>query len=377
MLAGGTDGLYREALSRPHRAWVKVVVLDDAGVELEIPPQFVSTETGGLTIGRGSYVTATLQSRVARTLQIIVPFDLYPADPGDLLAPYGNRLRAERGIEFANGATYKWTCFTGKIQRPALLADGSVMVPAADRAYEVAEFGFQFPTNSTVGATVNAQFIRLVSDALDDVVFGASDTFPQTMPQLTWESDRASALDEIATSVGAFWYTLADGSFVLRKYPWTVPASPVVTLSDGTGGVLIGEPFRDRENVWNSITVSGERADGTTPVYALAEDNNPASPTYVNGPFGRRHRLVPLQTPQTQGSAQTAANAWLQRSVALQETWTWTQPPDASLELGDVVSIDAYGRTGIIQVVSSYSLPLTVGDMMTVQAHAQVIGALE
>ncbi len=180
----------------------------------------------------------------------------------------------------------------------------------------------------------------------------------------------------MSTTVGAFWYALADGSFVQRYVPWTVPGSPVVSFSDGLNGVMVASPSRDREDVWNSITVTAERADGTPPVFAVAEDTNPLSPTYVNGPFGRRHRLVYLQTPQTQGSAQTAANAYLRRSVALQETWTWSMPPDAALELGDIVTLNAYDRTGIIQVVSGYTLPLEVGAMMTVQAHAQVIGLL-
>lgn len=374
MLPGGTDPLYRAALSRPHTRYLKVEVLDGDGNVLPLPPQSTSPE-GGLLIGGGS-LSATLQSRVSRRLQITVDQSLYPADPGDLLAPYGNRLRAEMGIEFADGSRYAWTIFTGRIQRPVLTPDGLVLVPAADRAYEVAEAGFLVPQNSMVGATVNAQFVALVSDALDDAVFGVSDTFTQTMPQLTWESDRAYALDEMSTTVGAFWYALADGSFVQRHVPWTVAGSPVVTLSDGLNGLIAASPSRDREDVFNSITVTAERADGTPPVYAVAEDTNPASPTYVNGPFGRRHKTVPLQTPQTHGSAQTAANAYLRRSVALQETWTWVQPPDASMELGDVVLLNAYDRTGIIQVVSGFTLPLEVGAAMTVQAHAQVIGLI-
>lgn len=376
MLANGTSGLYRAALARPHTQYVKVEVLDGDGNVLPLPPQSIGQD-GGLLIGAGSAVSATLQSRVTRRMQITVDQSLYPADPGDLLAPYGNRLRAELGIQFADGSRFAWTVFTGRIQKPILSPDGIVMVPAADRAYEVAEAGFLVPENSQVGNTVNAEFVRLVSDALDDAVFGTSDTFFQTMPALTWESDRAWALDEMSTTVGAFWYALNDGSFVQRFYPWTVPGNPVVTLSDGLNGVLVASPSRDREDVWNSLTVVAERADGTLPVYAVAEDTNPLSPTYVNGPFGRRHRTINLQTPQTQGSAQSAANDYLRRTIALQETWTWTQPPDASLELGDVVSLNAYDRSGIIQVVSGFTLPLEVGAMMTVQAHAQVIGALQ
>jgi hypothetical protein len=378
MLTGGLDPLYRRALAAPHTEYVLVEVLDGAGNVLTVPrANRADPAVNGLEFLPGSSVNATLSSRVSRTLSLTVDQSLYPDDPGDLLAPYGNRLRATRGVEFADGSRYAWTVFTGRIQEAVLAPDGTCVVPAADRSLEVAEFGFLVPTNSQAGATVNAEFVRLVSDALGDAVFGTSDSFAQTVPQLTWESDRAGAIDEMATAVGAFWYALADGSFVLRRYAWTVAGPPLLTLSDGVGGILMGSPSRDRSDVWNSIGVSGERADGTTPVFAVAQDANPASATYVDGPFGRRHRHVSLQTPQTQGSAQTAANDWLRRSVGLFETWRWTQPPDAALELGDVVSLNAFDRTGIIQVVSGFTMPLDPGDMMTVQAHAQIVGALE
>lgn len=376
MLTGGLDTLYRDALAAPHTEYVLVEVLDSAGNVLPVPNGSEGLD-GGIKFLSGSSVSATLSSRVTRTLSLEVDQSLYPEAPTDLLAPYGNRLRAYRGIQFADGNRYSWQVFTGRIQDAILAPDGTVVVSASDRALEVAEAGFVVPENSQVGHTVNAEFIRLVSDALNDAVFGASDTFYPTVPQLSWEDDRAGAIDEMATAVGAFWYALADGSFVLRRYAWTVPGAPLLTLSDGVGGVLVASPSRDRTDVWNSITVTGERADGSLPVVAFAEDNNPDSPTYVNGPFGRRHRTINLQTPQTQGTAQTAANEWLKRSVGLFETYRWTQPPDAALELGDIVSLNAFGRSGIIQVVSGFTLPLEPGAMMTVQAHAQILGALE
>lgn len=376
MLAGGTHGFYRRALAAPNTEYVKVEVTDGDGNVLAIPRGSVSP-TGGLKILDGG-VTATLASSVTRQASITVDASLYPETINGILAPYGNRLNIYRGIAFAGGSSpYIWQVFTGRIQEATEAPDGTVLVPASDRANEIIEAGFITPQNSQVGNLVTSEFVRLVSDALSDAVFGSSDSFGQTVPLLTWEYDRAGALEEMATTVGAFWYVLANGSFVLRKYPWTVPGSPVVTLSDGAGGVVVGTPTRSRDGVWNSITVSGERADGSAPVIAFAEDNNPASPTYVRGSFGRRHRSITLRTPSTQGQAQTAANDWLRRSIGLFETWSWTQPPDASLELGDVIGLNAYGRSGIIQVVSGFTLPLTPGGMMTVQAHAQVIGALE
>ena len=376
MLPGGTDPLYRAALASPHRLYTKVEVLDGNGNVLPIPAEFTD-ESGGLVFSGGA-VNATLSSRVTRNATIVVPQQLYAALPSSLLAPYGNRLRITRGIEFGDGNhDYSWVTFTGRIQLPLLAPDGTVTVPAADRAFEVVEAGFTVPMNSQIGNNVNAEFVRLVSDAVPDAVFGLSDTFAQVMPAETWSDDRGGALDEISTTVGAFWYALNDGRYVQRRYPWTVPGDPVVTLSDGVNGVLVASPSRSRDDVFNSVTATGERSDGTAPVYAVAEDNNPASPTYVNGPFGRRHITIRLQTPATQGSAQTAANAYLRRVVALQETWRWTMPPDASLELGDVVGLNAFDRTGIVQVVSSFTIPNDPDQMMTVQAHPQVIGTLE
>lgn len=377
MLPGGLDPLYRAALASGQRLYTRIDVTDGNGNPVAIPAEFTD-ESGGLVYGDGSAVSATLNSRVTRNLTITLPQQLYPQTVDGFLAPYGNRLTVTRGLEWADGdQRYSWIVFTGRIQRPVLSPDGSVVLRAADRAYEVVEAGFVKPANAMTGSTVSVQFRTLISDGVPDAVFGVSDVFGQLMPAQTWESDRAGAADEISTTVGAFWYALADGRFVQRRYPWAVPSPSLLTLSDGVGGVIAGSPSRDREDVYNSITVYGERADGTLPVFAVAEDTNPLSRTFVGGPFGRRHRGIPLRTPQTQGSAQTAADAYLRRSVALQETWTWVQPPDAALELGDVVSLNAFDRTGIVQVVSGFTLPLDTGSMMTVQAHPQTIGALE
>jgi hypothetical protein len=377
MLPRGLEGFYRRALAAPHTEYLLIEVLDGNGDVLPIPRRNQAPD-GGLLILEGSSVSATLSSRVSRTATLVVDQSLYSFEPGDLLAPYGNRLRITRGIQFADGnRDYSWIIFTGRIQQPILNPSGTVSVPASDRALDVADAGFTAPTSSQPGSTVSAEFVRLISDALPDAVFGASDIFDQTVPLLTWDSDRAGALEEMSTTVGAFWYALADGSFVQRRYAWTVAGAPVVTLRDGIGGLLQASPSRDRESVWNSIGVSAERADGTTPVYALAEDLNPESATYVLGPFGRRHKRIRLQTPQTQGSAQTAANDYLRRSVGLFQTFRWTQTVDAAMELGDVVAIEAYDRLPVVQVVSGFAIPLTPGGFMSVQANAQILGAGE
>lgn len=375
MLAGGLDDTYRQALATSHRPYLLVEVLDGAGNVLPIPEDRTSAE-GGLIYTNGS-VSATLSNRVTRQLDITMDETLYPWGPDYILAPYGNRLRVWRGIWFADNYFYRWVVFTGRIQFVTTSPDGSLVLNASDRANEVFEAAFIRPENSVVGNTVFQEFQRLVEDGVPDATFGPSDTYELTVPQLTWESDRSAALDEMATSASSYWYALADGTFVMRRYPFAVNNPSVLTLSDGEGGTISAAPSRDRSEVYNSITVTGERADGSNPVWALAQDTDPTSPTYVEGNFGLRHKTVHLQTPQTQGTAQSAANDYLRTQIALTQAWVWTQPPDAALELGDTVTLNARGQSGIIQVVSGFFLPLDVSGMMTVTGRDQVIGALD
>ena len=374
MLAGGLDASYRQALATSHEEYILVEVLDGAGNVLPIPADRVSP-TGGLIFLGGS-VSATLGNRVTRTLDISFDQSLYPIFPGAILAPYGNRLRVTRGIQFADGSSYKWVIFTGRLQSDVNAFSGEVSMSAMDRANEVVEAQFLRPRNSNFGATVFQQFQDLIVDGVPDASFGTSDNPSLHMPMLAWEFDRAGALDEIATSAGCYWYALAGGDYVLRRYPYSVPAAPLLTLSDGEGGTIQAAPSRDRGTVYNSVTATGERADGTPPVYGIAQDLNPASPTYVFGNFGLRPTQLPLRTLQTQGDALGAALDYLRASVALTEGWTWIQPVDAAMELGDVFSLNARGESGIIQVVSGFVIPLGTSGMMSVTARAQVIGGI-
>lgn len=380
MLTGGTDLLYRNALATAHESWTAIDVYDGSGTFLRRLEKS-ATDTildPNRSILSGS-VTATLSNRVARTCTFTVHEDMYPILETDLLAPYGNFIRAYHGIRFADGDTrYTWQVFEGRIQDTDLDSSGTVSVSCSDWATDVVEDEFTTPFNSTVGLDCVFQIQQIISDRFPDATFGTSDTFGLTMPQLTWQSDPGQALDEIAQSLGAFWYPLANGDFVVRSIPWTVAGSPVVTFSQGDGGAITGYRVgRSRSEVYNVIVVTGERSDGTTPVFAVSSDNNPASPTYVLGNFGRRGKNTYLQTPATTGTVQSVANDLLQSSKALTESWDLAVVPDASLELGDVVAIEAAGRTGIIQVVSGFQLPLDFSGPMTINLRSQVAELLE
>lgn len=379
MLAGGMDPLYRSALAAGHRQYVRIEVWSGDGVPLEssIPAHLRGDPGGGLAIIAGS-VTATLTSRVARNLTIAVSDELYPRLDSDLLAPFGNEIRAFSGILLGDGSdTYTWQVFRGKIQNVSMdNASGTCTVVCADRAAEVADNAFVNPVNSQPGNTINAEWQRLIVDALADATFGVSDTFAKTIEALTWEFDRASALDEMSRSVGALWYPLANGDFVLRRLPWTFSQPLVFTFTDATGGTVNSfSARRSREAIFNTVTVTGERLNGDAPVHAVAADTSPGSPTRTTGPFGVKSRVERLQTPSTQGGAQSTAEALLRAYIAPVEEFILQMVPDAALELGDAGTLAVDDRE-VIQVATAFTLPLDLSGSMTVSTRSLVVGGV-
>lgn len=376
MLPGGTDPLYRAMLAAGHRRYVRVDVYSGAGVLLSslIPQQFQGEPEGGLTFTDGS-VSAALGSMVARNVSLSVPAQLYPTDTSDLLAPFGNELRITCGVTGGDGSSlYSWPVFRGRIGQVAQSSDGTCEVTAADRASDVADVGFVSPQNSNPLNTINAEWQRLIVDAVPDARFGISDTFGKLVQPLTWQFDRAGALDEMARSVSALWYPLANGDFVIRKFPWANPALPVLTMTDQVGGtVLAWQRSRARDSIFNVVTVTGERLNGDAPVFATASDTQPVSPTSILGNFGVRSRLERLNTPSSQGGAQGVAEALLRTYIAPTEQWTVDAVADAALELGDVLTL-AIDSSQVIQVVTGFTLPLGLEGAMTISTRSLVIG---
>lgn len=367
MLLGGLDAMYRVALTTSHEPYLLVEILDGFQNVLATNPIYLS----------GS-VTATLTSRVARTCTITFDESFYPYQPDGLLAPYGNMIRATRGIAYADGGFIAWVVFVGRIQDTILNADGTCTVYAADFAADVIENKFQAPQNSQAGTLVSTEVYRLIGDAFPQAAFDTPQVNDIPVQQLTWQLDRGQALDELSTSVGAFWYPLADGTFTLRQYQWTVASLPVVAYADGNGGsVIASSAARSRESVFNVLTVTGERLNGDAPVFATSSDDNPANITFAGGNFGVRSQLLRLQTPSTQSAAKNAANDNLRRLVALVDTWNWSMTVDAALELGDTVMLNVRGRSDIIQVVDGYTIPLDLSAPMTVSGRSQIAGILE
>jgi len=374
--AGGLDPRYQDALRRPFRMWTR----------LDVEDRYGSVLYRGLPMVDGT-VTANLQNRVTRQLKAVVPgIDFFPADSvgqvdaSALLAPFGNRIRAWGGIEYGDGSRAQFPIFYGSITEVAAPGWTSTTVECDDLAGDVVAAMFEVPTNSTPTNTVYAEFQRLIRAALPDAEFEGftGGTTNALIGPLAWESDRGQALDNMAGGVGCLWWALADGTFVLRPSPWSQPGrSPAFSISSADLGgdrfcAISATPKVSRAGVINSAVMAAERLDGSPPLYSIARDLDPASPTYYLGPFGKRPLLLRNQSPITQAQIDYAAKVQLHYGKALSFSWDQVQiPSDPSIELGDLVAV-RFGDLLSDQVITGFTYPLRENAMMTLTLRAYV-----
>lgn len=384
MIAPQTS-LYRQALAAPHNAYSRVE-LWKSGIKQEEFNQgdpLNAADWHRPVFFTGS-VRATLNSRVARTLTMNVPEWLYPYDDDDLLDPFGSHLRCFRGIRYGDGSVDEFPIFSGPIKRTTLQPGGIAQVQAADLANEVILAGFIGPSQSDVGGDVVTEFERLVLGGYPAAVFGPSDSFPNKVPALSYDTDRGAALDALAKASGAFWYPLADGRFVIRRIPWTVALSmQPLRMGSGdepdlasAGTVTSALPDRGNDGVVNRLIVSVERPDGSEPVYAMVEDNDPSSKTWVGGPYGIKAVTIRLTSADNAATALSAAKAQFARAKARTEAWRINCVPDASIELGDAIGLYWRGRYKL-QLVAGYTLPLEPNGAMPIDGRDLVDAGID
>lgn len=368
MLTG--SALYADSLPFPHARTLRVQVLRGSTVLLDTDDP---ANGGDALLPVGGTVRAALSGRVTRSLDAQFPSQWWPANDGDPFDPKFGVLKIWAGTRFPDGSREIFPIFTGRIQDADRPADGSFRVTASDRAADVVAFQFEQPELSLTGNTVVQEIRRLILQAFPAAVFGTNDVNTAILvPPLMWDTDRGKALDDLAQSLQARWYTLGDGSFVIRQYPYQGGTS-VVSLSDGYPGTLSGAEIRkSRFGGANSVTVVSERMDGTAPVRYTARDIVPSSPTYYFGDYGKVSQVVKVQTPLDNAGAQALAGQLLSAQIAVTETWDVSCVPDYRLEPGDTIGL-AWRGNASTQVIDTITYPLTLQSAaMTIGTRASV-----
>lgn len=328
---------------------VKLFRTDGSVVALE--------HTGGsVPVDRGQAVRRTCTVTSA-------DISLIPRTPNDQLATYGARLRIARGVSYGDGS--KELVPIGVFRLDSVDGDpseGPVTLQGKSLEACVADDKFTEPykaTGTVVGAA-SALIQRSLPDA--DVISLIEDT-PIGARTFDVEADPWAGVQEIAAAAGAECYTNADGVFVIAALPELLATPAVWEVAAGEGGVYVqGSRGMSSDKVFNGCLARGENTEeNVAPVEYLAFDNDVNSPTYWNGPFGRRPDFYTSSTLITVNACAQAANLKLIAGKAPNASGDFSSLPNPALECGDVIRVIHPDGTRELHQVQSFSVPLDTG----------------
>jgi len=359
---------WRNAVAQSHTMAVLVEVLSSPTTVAAV---LDSVNTGTVTLD------ARAASRGRMDLSIIAEpgSELVPTTPDSLLAPYGNELRISRGIRYPDHTLELMPLGVYRLDEAYIddTPDGLlVQLAGLDRSVHIIAARFEDPYEIASGTNVETAILTTVQAAMPDVVsVFPGVTFTTPTLRAAEGDDRWAFVQEIATACGLSLYF--DGLGRLRLAP-IAGGAVVATLAEGTDGVLLHAGRRwNSTGAFNKVIATGENTGLATPVRGSAVDDNPLSPTYYGGPFGKRPRFYQSQFITTSGQATAAAAAILARELGTTQEIDFGTITDPSLEPGDTVRITRL-RAGIDEnhVIDGLTIPLTADTMITGSTRAQV-----
>ena len=229
------------------------------------------------------------------------------------------------------------------------------------------------------GTNVGEAIRRIVSDRLPGTQFNFASTEDIT-PTLFFGEDSSNdpwqdALD-LALGAGMELYFDPRGICCLRPEPNPDIDSSVWTFEDKVNPTIIDVTRRvTDENTYNRVVVIGEGSALDFPVRGEAQDEDPASPTYILGPYGIVTQVIRSNMVLTGDQAQRAAESLLLRQKGATEEIELQVICNPALEPGDIVNVDrSRSKISGSFVIDSMQIPLGAKDSMRIVSRRQRLG---
>jgi hypothetical protein len=357
---------WEAALAAPYELATRLTVIEGDGTETEL----TSGLEGAVTLD----ATSAIRGRVDLTF-ITEDLDLIPRVPTDLLAPYGNEIRVERGITYADGDTELVSLGVFGIYEVSINDTGSaldVRIIGMDRSKRVADARFEGPYSIASGTSAITALLAVITAAYPQVDTSIEVPTLLTLPSMIAEEgdDRWSFALSIAAAIGMELYFDGDGALALRPIPGGAAVAEIV---EGEGGTLLSaQRSWNREGTYNGVIATGENVSAeAAPVRGSAVDLDPDSPTYWYGAFGRVTRFYSSPFLTTDAQAADAAAAILAQEKGTTQQVEFSALPNPALEPGDVVRLTRE-RVGIDEdgVIESLTIPLDAAGVMSGRTRA-------
>lgn len=279
---------------------------------------------------------------------------------GSLLSVYGNELFVERGLQLGAGVEEWVSQGYFRIDRvsQADAPDGELRVTGSDRMSGIVDGRPVAPIHFTAATTVGTAVAQLVLDIYPDatIVWDDATNLLPLGRAITIEDSRYQGLrDLVAAFAKVVWWN-HRGELAIAAPPQDT--DPVWDINAGAGGVLIQvDREQSREGVYNGAVVTGEGADTTAPARAVVVDDNPDSPTYWGGRFGKVPRFFASPLITTDAQAEAAGRTMLRAHSGVPYLLDFDTVPNPGLEPDDPIAITTRSGTEL-HVIRTLTTPL-------------------
>lgn len=351
---------FREALRRPHEAAYRLQVLERGRV--------IATLDDVLLDGQVTFERSVVRRQVQLSI-LDRGGELTVNDARDLLAPYGREVRPWRGVRYGNGqvelvplGTFTHTVVEGEWPQ--------VRLSGYDRAWRLQQARWEQLYQVTAGTQYVTAIRTILRDRLgEELAVDAFGEVSDTTPLLTYEaqSDPATQLVRMGRGLGMQLYPDQLGTWQLVDEPNPETAPLVDEFIEGPRCRMLNVKRRwDTTSTKNVIVATGEATGLDAPVRGVAEDSDPASPTYVgNLNFGRRVGFYSSPLLTTVDMSQKAARSRLQARLGLDDSLQLDLIPNPALDASDAVRVrrPSAGLAGIneLHLVDGGTVPIGRG----------------
>jgi hypothetical protein len=278
-------------------------------------------------------------------------------------------LRIERGLRYFEGEE-EWIPVGDFFVQELTTAYTSrtVTVTGYDIGSRIEDYRLITPYAPQTEAGDPLTFVAAIEDLITIVVPDASiavdagvDTSATAPLGTVFSGSRWDAINELAKSIGAVVHPTVNNAFRIQKVD--ADAAPVWEVSSGASGVLVdARSVRSRREQYNAVHVRWETPNGTG--VALVVDSDSDSPTYWNGPFGRKPAPEESLPAVASNSAATAAAiALLNQYKGFSRSLSFTSITNPLLEPLDVVRVKTPDGASDDYVIDSISYGLGEATM--------------
>lgn len=358
---------WADTIAYSHRLAIEAVLVDALGNETDL-----EIVDGHVSLDAKASIRGHLDLSVAPESALI------PSEPTDPLAPYGSEIRVSRGVEYPEGDRELVALGVFRIQDVEVNDEGeslSLLITGLDRASVVVDARFEEPYEVAAGTNYAAAIQETLEAGYPEIECDFIST-TLTTPALVAEegADRWEFCQEMAKAMGCSLYFNGEGVCVLTPIVSFVSGTPDWELVEGDGGVLLSAGRRwTREGAFNRVIATGENLGETdTPSRGIATDENPLSPTYYYGPFGRVPRFYRSEFITTDEQAAGAAAAILAKELGTSQQINFGSVVNPKIQPDAIVRIDR-SRAGISSedhIVDSVEIPLTADGKMSGQTRS-------